>query len=113
MTTQTTSAELAAVISDTLDGIKALDITVLPVHKLTSLTDYMIICSGTSSRHLRAIANHAQEAAKKMGYSAKLEGETDSEWVLLDLGDAVVHIMLPQARTFYNLEGLWQEDDTD
>lgn len=110
MTTQTTSAELATLITDTLEGIKALDITVLPVSQLTSLTDYMIICSGTSSRHLRAIANHAQDAAKNAGYSAKLEGEGDSEWVLLDLGDAVVHIMLPTARAFYNLEGLWQDD---
>ena len=112
MTNHITSAELTTLISDTLDDIKALDVAILPVAELTSITDYMIICSGTSSRHLRAIANHVQEAAKKAGFTSKLEGDGDSEWVLLDLGDVIVHIMLPKARAFYDLEGLWQ-DDTD
>lgn len=110
MTQNNNSAELSNLITEALDDIKALEITVLPVSKLTSLTDYMIICSGTSNRHVHAIAYHILETAKKAGYAVKMEGEEESEWILLDLGDAIVHVMLPKTREFYNLESLWEYD---
>lgn len=94
-----------------LEDLKAIDITVLPVASMTSITDFMVICSGTSDRHLKAIANSVIVEAKKMGIEVKSEGENSGDWLLIDLGDVIVHVMLPKAREFYNLEGLWQADD--
>lgn len=93
-----------------LNDLKAIDITILPVSNLTSMTDYMIICSGTSDRHVKALANSVQIEAKKANFIVKAEGEKAGEWILLDLGDVIVHVMLPKTRAFYNLEGLWQSD---
>ena len=91
-----------------LEDIKARDIVVLEVKKLTALFDYMIVASGTSNRHVKALADAVAEKAKEAGQKpVGIEGENGSEWVLIDLQDALVHVMLPRVREFYNLEKLW------
>ncbi len=92
----------------TLEDIKALDITTLDVRHLTQITDTMIICSGSSSIHIKAIANRLIEAAKQhQNPPIGIEGFEQKEWILVDLNDTVVHIMLPQTRELYDLEKLW------
>ena len=92
-----------------LDDIQATDITVIDVREQTSITDYMVICSGRSSRHVRAIGEYVIEEMKHAGYpSLGSTGMENGEWVLIDLGDLIVHILQPSARDFYNLEALWQ-----
>lgn len=91
-----------------LEDIKAKDIAVLDVKHLTSMTDCMIIASGDSNRQTRALANNVQEKLKELGVQAiGVEGEDAGEWVLVDFGDVVVHIMQPAVREYYNLEQLW------
>lgn len=93
-----------------LEDLKARDVVVLDVQNSSSVTDYMIIASGTSSRQVVALAQHLQETLKQQGIHAlSVEGQSAGEWVLVDLGDLVVHIMLPQTREFYDLERLWGE----
>ncbi|HEV3240359.1 MAG TPA: ribosome silencing factor [Casimicrobiaceae bacterium] len=91
-----------------LEDIKARDITVLNVRKLTSLCDTLIIATADSSRQVKALSRHVCEALKAAGASIiGVEGEQTGEWVLVDAGDIVVHIMQPATRTYYNLEELW------
>jgi ribosome-associated protein len=91
-----------------LDDIKARDVVVLDVRKLTSLTDTMIIASADSNRQAKALANHVRERLKEAGASILgVEGEETAEWVLVDAGEIVVHIMQPAVRAYYNLEELW------
>ena len=98
-------------IFNALDEAKAIDITVLDVRKLTDIADYMIIASGTSTRHVSATARKITDKMRELGVkSAGTEGETSGEWVLVDFGDVVVHVMHPQTRAFYNLEKLWSGD---
>lgn len=102
--------ELAQLIEQTLDDNKAGDIKVLNVRNLTSVTDRMIIATGRSDRHTRSLANKVIVAAKEAGVEPLgIEGNDpgQGEWVLVDLADAVVHIMLQETRDFYNLEVLW------
>jgi ribosome-associated protein len=102
------SEELSALVVDALDDVKAKDIVTLDVRKMTSVTDYMIIASGTSNRHVKALIESVAEKAREAGHRPiGIEGEEGSEWVLLDLQDALVHVMLPKVREFYNLEKLW------
>lgn len=92
-----------------LDEMKGIDIVSMDVRTLTSITDYMVICSGRSTRHVKALAENLATKAKQMKVSVvRTEGDQDSEWVLVDLGDVVAHIMLPTARAFYSLEDLWE-----
>lgn len=103
------SEKLKDVVLEALDDIKAQDVNVIDVRGKTSITDYMVIASGTSTRHLKAIADNVAEEAKKRGYTPLgQEGESGSEWILLDFGDLVLHVMSPQTRVFYDLERLWQ-----
>lgn len=96
-----------AVVS-ALEDIKARDILVLDVRKLTTMTDCMIIASADSNRQTRALSNNVQEKLKALGVEALgVEGEETGEWVLVDLGTVVVHIMQPAIREYYNLEQLW------
>jgi ribosome-associated protein len=96
------------VVEGALDEMKAVNVEVLDVHKLTDIADTMIIASGNSDRHVRSIADRIVEHAKKGGFRPMgMEGERDGEWVLVDLQDVIVHIMLPRVREFYRLENLW------
>ncbi len=99
-------------VIDAIEDIKGFDITVMDVRKLTSLTNYMIVASATSSRQAKAIADNVREKIKEKGYEIRgTEGEKDGEWVLVDLDDIVVHIMVPATRAYYNLEQLWTEGE--
>ena len=100
--------EVVQVVEGALDEMKAVNVKVLAVKKLTDITDTMIIASGNSDRHVRSIADRVVEHAKKAGFRPMgVEGERDGEWVLVDLQDVIVHIMLPKVREFYRLESLW------
>ena len=102
------SEQLCGLVVDALEEVKAKDIVKLDVRELTIVTDYMIVASGTSNRHVKALANAVAEKAREAGHRpAGIEGEDGSEWVLLDLQDTLVHVMLPRVREFYNLEKLW------
>ncbi len=91
-----------------LEDIKARDIAVLDVRKLTSLYDTLIIASADSNRQVRALAHHVRDKLKEAGaYIIGTEGEESGEWVLVDAGDIVVHVMQPAVRAYYNLEELW------
>lgn len=104
----TPSAGLVKVVQSALEDIKALNVAVLDVRQLTDIADTLVIASGTSDRHVRSIADRVVEFAKKAGYRPMgVEGERDGEWVLVDLQDVIVHIMLPRVREFYRLESLW------
>lgn len=95
-------------ISNTLEDIKAEDVKILDVREMTSVTDYMFICTATSNRHAKAIAQSLITKSKEQGLTILgHEGVDLGEWALVDLGDVVVHIMLEQKREFYNLEKLW------
>ncbi|MBS4097299.1 MAG: ribosome silencing factor [Sulfuricella sp.] len=91
-----------------LEDIKAKDITVLDVAKLTSMTECMIVASGDSNRQTRALSSSVQDKLKELGVSPiGVEGEDNGEWVLVDFGQVVVHIMQPAVREYYSLEELW------
>jgi len=99
---------------DALEELKARDITQLDVAKLTEVTDLMLIASGTSTRHVAALAQNVVEKAKAAGLGPLgVEGGDNADWVLVDLGDIVVHVMMPEARTLYDLERLWADLPTD
>lgn len=96
---------------DALDDLKAKEITTLDVKALTDVAETLIIANATSKRHVNALANQVAMRTKQIGASARVEGEGDSDWVLVDLGALIVHIMTPDARAFYDLEGLWSSPD--
>jgi ribosome-associated protein len=91
-----------------LEDLKGQDIISLDVSELTTITDYMVVVSGTSNRHVKALVDEVLEAAKDFGEKPiGVEGREAMEWVLLDVGDVVVHVMQKEARGFYDLERLW------
>ncbi len=95
-------------VVDAIEDIKGFDISVMDVREMTSLASYMIVASASSSRQTKAIANNVLEKLKELGVQSRgTEGEREGEWVLVDLGDIIVHIMLPTTRAYYNLEQLW------
>jgi ribosome-associated protein len=102
------AAPLQLAVATALDDMKAVNIRVLDVRGLTDIADTMVIASGNSDRHVRSIAERVVEKAKAAGFRPLgTEGARDGEWVLVDLQDIVVHVMLPRVREFYALESLW------
>jgi len=102
------SAQLRAVVLSALDDMKAWEIKVLDVRGLTDMADTIVIASGTSDRHIRAVAQKLIEKTKEAGFRAHgIEGQRESDWILIDLNEIVVHVMLPRVREFYGLEKLW------
>ena len=93
-----------------LDDDKAIEPVVLDLHGKTSIADAMIIATGTSQRHIAAMAQHVVQKLKENGLTAKVEGAKQSDWVLIDAGDVIVHIFRPEVRQFYNLEKMWGSD---
>lgn len=105
---------LELTIVKALDGLKAKDVVALDVRNKTSMTDLIVIASGTSSRHVKSLADEVVKTAKKIGQPPLgVEGSREAEWVLVDLGDAIVHLMLPRSREFYGLERLWSVGDPE
>ena len=99
---------LKSVVIDALADMKALEVKVLDVRGLTDIADFMVIASGTSDRHVRSVAQRVVEKTKAAGYRPHgVEGQQDSDWVLIDLSEMIVHVMLPRVREFYGLEKLW------
>jgi ribosome-associated protein len=106
MTTQ--DAVLSELVLHALDDLKAVDPVVVDVRELTSVMDFLIIASGTSSRHVKSLANNVIVEAKAQGFNPiGMEGDGPGEWVLVDFGDIVVHVMQPAIRGLYDLESLW------
>lgn len=111
--TETTSRNaqpegLTTAVVEALENIKAQDINVIDVSDKTSLMDTLVVASGTSKRHLSAIINSVAEDLKNQGFQVQgQEGGTDSDWVLLDFTDLVLHVMMPETRAYYDLERLW------
>jgi ribosome-associated protein len=107
------AASLKAVVINALDDMKALEIKVLDVRGLTDVADTMVIASGTSDRHVRSVAQKLVEKTKAAGFRPHgVEGQQDSDWVLIDLNEMIVHVMLPRVREFYGLEKLWDMPTT-
>ena len=100
---------LEKLVLEALDEMKAVNIKLLDVRGLTDIADAMIVASGTSDRHVRAIAQRVVEKAREAGQRPLgIEGERDGEWVLVDLQDVLLHVMLPRVREFYSIEQLWE-----
>jgi len=100
---------LRALVKQALEDLKAEDIIELDVRDKTSVADYLFIASGSSSRHVKSIAGNVVADAKHSGLQPLgVEGELEAEWVLVDLGDIIVHVMQQQVREFYDLESLWR-----
>jgi len=103
-----TAEALLAVVTSSLDDDKAMDVTVIDLEGKTSITDYLVIASGTSQRQIGAMAEHLLQKVKSQGVtSVAVEGATQCDWVLIDVGDVVVHLFRPEVRSFYALERLW------
>ena len=99
---------LKKLIVDALDDLKAVNTVTLDVSALTDVMDYLVITSGTSNRHVKSLASNVSVEAKKQGMRPLgVEGDDAGEWVLVDFGDVVVHVMLPATRDLYDLERLW------
>jgi ribosome-associated protein len=100
--------DLKRLVIAALDDLKGINIVDLDVQGLTDVMDYLVIASGTSNRHVKSLANNVLMLAKEKGQRPLgVEGQDSAEWVLVDFGDVVVHVMLPATRDFYDLERLW------
>ena len=104
-----TSDALRDLVVDALEDRKGRNVVILDVADISDFTDFMVIASGTSNRHVKALADNVVEAAKNAGHEPLgSEGQDTGEWILVDLGDVIVHLMLPATREFYDLERLWR-----
>lgn len=105
------SEQLAALVRNSLEDSKARDLVVIDVRGKTTITDFIVVATGTSNRHVQAVAERLVEQVKQArGEMLGIEGKESGEWVLMDFGDAVVHVMQAETRAFYNLEQLWQTE---
>lgn len=105
--------QLNRLVHTALEDMKAQDVVGLDVRGMTSIADHIIVASGNSSRHVKSIAERVIEVARDAGVKpVGTEGEKDAEWVLVDLGDVVLHVMLPATRQYYDLERLWSVTPT-
>lgn len=101
-------SDLLPVVINALEEVKAIDTITLDVKPLTGITDHMVITSGNSNRQVKALANNVIVEGKKAGFTpVGIEGDDTNEWILVDFGDLIVHVMLPATREFYELEKLW------
>jgi ribosome silencing factor RsfS/YbeB/iojap len=108
----TPEARLRKLVIDALEDLKARDVQEIDVRGKSSVTDLLVVASGTSSRHVKSIADEVVRKAKQAGTPPiGVEGQREAEWVLVDLGDVIVHVMLPRTREFYGLERLWTVGD--
>lgn len=106
--------KIVELVIDALEDMKAVDIKTIDVTDRSNVTDFMIIATGTSRRHVKSAAENVQMVLKDNGLEPKgTEGADASEWVLVDIGDVVVHVMMPDTRDFYDLEKLWYPMDED
>jgi ribosome-associated protein len=102
------NVELKELVIEALEDIKGEDIVCLDISELTDISDYMIVVSGASNRQVKALVNNVIEEARSIGVKPLgIEGQEQGEWVLIDLTDVIVHVMLPSVRDFYDLERLW------
>ncbi len=103
--------QVVALAQTALEDMKAKDVVLLDVQGKSSVTDFMLVASGTSHRHVNSISQEVLDKAKEAGVTLLgTEGQSAGDWVLVDLGDVVVHVMMPDARSFYDLERLWGVD---
>ncbi len=106
--------QLIAIVREALDDVKARDVEVIDVRGKSSITDFMMIASGTSKRHVVSLAQAVSDKVKQSDIEPiGTEGQSDGDWVLVDLGELVVHIMMPDARSYYDLERLWRFDSSE
>jgi ribosome-associated protein len=102
---------LEGIVTAALEDMKAVNVKVMDVRGLTDIADVMVVCSGNSDRHVKSIADRVIEKAKESGFRPLgVEGAREGEWVLVDLQDIVLHVMLPRVREFYSLERMWESD---
>ena len=105
--------ELTALAINAIEDLKAFDVNVIDVKGRSSITDILVFASGRSDRQVKSIANNVVQEAKKAGIQPLgVEGLNAGDWVLVDLGDVVVHVMLPQVRDYYGIERIWEVDDS-
>ena len=105
------TSKMKDIVFESLIDIKAVDPIAIDVQKLSSMTDYMLIASGTSNRHIEAISERVIDGLKFNKIKpVRVEGSIGDDWILVDAGDVIVHLMTSQARDFYDLEGLWDPD---
>lgn len=103
--------QLQGLVLNALADMKAKEVSALPVRELTSMCDYMVICTGTSGRHVKAMAERVVQNAKAQDCAPLgVEGDAAGEWVLIDLADVIVHVMTREARDYYQLEKLWDSN---
>lgn len=104
-----TPEELRDLALQALEDLKGIDIVCIDVRPITNITDYMVMCTGRSTRHVKALADSVAVKAKaEQAKFVHTEGDKESEWILVDLGDVVIHVMLASTRSFYSLEDLWE-----
>jgi len=114
MTKKLTTLGKKRLVIEALDDIKAHDIQAIDVRKVTSIFDWIIVASADSARQTKALARHVRDRLKEKGSSiVGVEGEETGDWILVDAGDVVAHVMQPEVRSYYNLEELWSEGRFD
>lgn len=105
------SDALHALVMKSLDDDQAQEVVSIPLHGKSNIADHMVIAEGRSTRQVAAIAQKLAERVKQAGGTARIEGLANADWVLIDVGDVIVHIFRPEVRSFYNLERMWAVDE--